>query len=204
MTSIENPKKLRAQPGKAVLPNKAGEHDNIEEKEKQKNIGSTGFPACAQKDGLLITRRNLPHWQFTGSFYFVSFRLKSGNLSEEERIMVLDAIKHFHNIRYLVIVSVVMQDHVHLLLKPSISESKVDFPLSKILQSIKGFSALQINKSRNTKGALWQEESYDRIVRDYDEYLDKWNYIRSNPVKAELCHSPEDYAFLWEPGEPET
>ncbi|MBM4294063.1 MAG: hypothetical protein FJ126_04060, partial [Deltaproteobacteria bacterium] len=170
-----------AKPGKAVLLNKAGEHDRIKEKEKQKNIGSTGFPACAQKDELLITRRNLPHWQFTGSFYFVTFRLKSGNLSEEERIMVLDVIKHFHNIRYWVIVAVVMPDHVHSLIKPLASESDSDFSLSKILQGIKGFSAWQLNKSRSTKGAVWQEESYDRIVRDYDEYLEKWNYIRSNP-----------------------
>jgi len=117
--------------------------------------------------------------------------------------MVLDTIKHFHKIRYWVTVAVVMPDHVHLLLKPFPSESYADFSLSKILQGIKGFSAWQLNKSRSTEGAVWQEESFDRIVRDYDEYLEKWNYIRSNPVKAELCHAPEDYACLWEPGEPE-
>lgn len=96
-----------------------------------------------------------------------------------------------------------MPDHVHLLLKPVVSESGTDFSLSKILQGIKGFSARAINKSRGTKGVLWLDESYDRIVRDYNEYLEKWNYIRNNPVKAELCQAPEDYAFLWEPGEPE-
>ncbi|MBI4643592.1 MAG: transposase [Deltaproteobacteria bacterium] len=169
----------------------------------QKEGGSTGFPACAEKEELLITRRKLPHWQFPGSTYFVTFGLKSGILSKDERKIVLDTIKHFHKSRYLVTTAVIMPNHVHLMLKPVVSESEADFSVSKILQGIKGFSAWTINKSRGTKGALWIEESYDRIVRDYDEFLEKWNYIRENPVKAGLVQAPENYAFLWEPGEPE-
>jgi REP element-mobilizing transposase RayT len=113
----------------------------------------------------------------------------------------LDAIKYFHRKRYWVTAAAVMPDHVHLILKPEISEFDAVFPLSKILQGIKGFSARVINRSRGVKGALWQDESYDRIVRDYEEYLEKWNYIRLNPVKAGLCQAPEEYPFLWEPGE---
>jgi REP element-mobilizing transposase RayT len=172
----------------------------MKNKEKTKNAGGTGFPACAQNGELSITRRNLPHWQLPGSTYFVTFRFKSGIVSEDERRIVLDTIKHFHKIRYWVTTAIVMPDHVHLMLKPVVSESEADFSLSKILQGIKGFSAWEINKSRGTKGNLWVDESYDRIVRNYDEYLEKWNYIRNNPVKAELCQTPDDYPFLWEPG----
>jgi len=176
----------------------------MKENEKPKKSGSTGFPACAEQEDLSITRRKLPHWQFPGSTYFVTFSLKSGILSKDERKIVLDAIKHFHKIRYLITTAVIMPNHVHLMLKPAVSESEADFSISKILQGIKGFSAWAINKSRGTKGALWIEESYDRIVRDYDEFLEKWNYIRENPVKTGLVQAPEDYAFLWEPGEPES
>ena len=163
--------------------------------------GSTGFPACAQKDELSISRRNLPHWELPGSTYFITFRLKSGILTEVERIIVLDAIKHFHQIRYWVLVTVVMPNHGHLILKPIVFESNMEYPLSKILQGIKGFSARVINKSRGTKGHICQEESFDRIVRDYDEFIEKWNYIRNNPVKNGLCQVSEEYPFLWEPGE---
>ena len=97
--------------------------------------------------------------------------------------------------------AVVMPDHIHLILKPFVVESDTEYSLSKILQSIKGFSAREINKVRGTKGALWQDESFDRIIRDNDEYLEKWNYIRGNPVKVGLCQAPEEYPFLWEPGE---
>jgi putative transposase len=173
----------------------------MKEGERDKRSGGTGFPACAQKDELSISHRNLPHWQLPGNTYFITFRLKSGIITENERRIVLDAIKHFHKIRYWVTATVVMPDHIHLILKPVVSESNAEFPLSKILQGIKGFTSRGINKARGTKGALWQDESFDRIVRDYDEYLEKWHYIRNNPIKAGLCEVPEDYPYLWEPGE---
>jgi REP element-mobilizing transposase RayT len=173
----------------------------MKEKEKTEKAGGAGFPACAGKDELCISRRRLPHWQLPGSTYFITFRLKSGIISDDERKIVLDAIKHFHEIRYWVIATVVMPDHTHLLLKPVVSKSNAEFSLSKNLQGIKGFSAREINKTRGAKGALWQDESFDRIVRDYDEFLEKWNYIRLNAVKTGLCEAPEDYPYLWEPGE---
>ncbi len=173
----------------------------MKEEGKTKKAGGTGFPACAQKDDLSISRRNLPHWQLPGSTYFVTFHLRHGHISEDERRIVLDAIKHFHKIRYWLTVAVVMPDHTHLMLKPVAHESNAEFSLSKILQGIKGFSFREINRLRGTKGPLWQEESFDRIVRDYEEYLEKWHYIRVNPVKAGLCQAPEEYPLLWEPGE---
>jgi REP element-mobilizing transposase RayT len=171
------------------------------QKEKSEKPGGTGFPACAQKDELCINRRNLPHWQLPGSTYFVTFRLRSGIITDDAKRIVLNTIKHFHGIRYWVTAAVVMPDHVHLILKPIVPGSKPEFSLSKILQGIKGFSAREINKARGTKGALWQDESFDRIVRDYDEFTEKWNYIRNNPAKTGLCQAPEEYPFLWEPGE---
>ena len=150
---------------------------------------------------LQIDRRNLPHWQLPGSTYFITFRLKSGLMSAEEREIVLDAIKYFHGIRYLITSAVVMLDHIHMILKPCSFGSESELLLSKILQGIKGFTARRINKLRGIKGSLWLDESYDRIVRDYDEYLEKWQYIRHNPVRAGLCEVPETYPWLWEPGE---
>lgn len=167
---------------------------------KTKKDGSTGFPACAPEINLSIRRRNLPHWQLQESTYFVTFRLRSGIMSDDERRMVLDAIKHFYKVKYLITTAVIMPDHVHLIMKPLVNASNAEYSLSKILQGIKGFTARQINKVRGAKGAIWQDESFDRIIRDYDEYLEKWNYIRGNPIKAGLCQAPEEYPFLWEPG----
>lgn len=45
---------------------------------------------------------------------------------------------------------------------------------------------------------MGQDESFDRIVRDENEFLEKWNYIRNNPVKRELVNSPDEWIGLYE------
>lgn len=47
------------------------------------------------------------------------------------------------------------------------------------------------------RGSVWLDESYDRIIRDEVEWLEKLAYIVSNPVKAGLAERPEDYRWLY-------
>jgi REP element-mobilizing transposase RayT len=43
---------------------------------------------------------------------------------------------------------------------------------------------------------IWLGESFDRIIRDENELLEKINYIINNPVKKGLVEKPEDYKWL--------
>jgi len=54
------------------------------------------------------------------------------------------------------------------------------------MQSVKRVSALKCNKLLNQKGKFWQEESFDRLVRDDIELYNIINYVINNPVKAGL------------------
>ena len=45
---------------------------------------------------------------------------------------------------------------------------------------------------------MWLDERFDRIVRDEAELMEKWTYIRLNPVKKGLCARPEDWDALYE------
>ncbi len=72
------------------------------------------------------------------------------------------------------------------------------------MHSIKRHSARVINQLRGKQGPLWQDERYDRIVRDENEFLEKWNYIRNNPVRLGLSDRPEDYPWLYEKDGPDT
>jgi hypothetical protein len=63
-------------------------------------------------------------------------------------------------------------------------------------EGIKGTSARRINQLLGRKGSLWQDESFDRIMRA-EEFEFKRNYIMANPVDAGLCERPEDYQWLW-------
>ena len=138
------------------------------------------------------SKRRLPHWTIDGGVYFVTFRLASGELRLEERSLVLDHIRQGHDSFYRLIGVVVMPDHVHLVLKPG-----PGLDLSRIMKGIKGASARKINLSRETRGTVWQDESWDRIIRDEDELIGVLEYLVQNPVKAGLCAEPEAYPWLW-------
>ena len=85
-----------------------------------------------------------------------------------------------------------MPDHAHLLIRPN-----EGIALSRMMQGIKGVTANLINKSRCTCGPIWLGESYDRIIRDEAEAIEKQNYICQNPVRAGIVEKPEDYLFVY-------
>ena len=130
------------------------------------------------EDNIKITRRRLPHWQMKGSIYYVTFRTYKITLSREERNCVLNHIIKGNKVFYILIATVVMPDHTHLLLTPS-----EGYSLSQIMKGIKGVSARKVNQMRNTIGTVWQDESYDRIIRDQKELDEKIHYMAKNPVK---------------------
>lgn len=137
---------------------------------------------------LNINRRHLPHWTMDDVAYFLTFRVKRGELSIEEQIMVLNLIKEGDNKFYSLLAVVIMPDHVHLILIP-----KSGYSLSQIMKGMKGKSAREINKLRNAKGSIWQDESFDRIIRDEDELIEKLNYMLNNPLKAGLTNDAWNY-----------
>ena len=128
-----------------------------------------------------VRRRRLPHWTLDGATYFITFRLTADPMSDPERRIIRDHIVAGHTRFYHLFAVVVMPDHVHLLLRPADG-----FTLSRVMQGLKSESAKRLNASRGTAGRAWQAESWDRIVRDEDEFAEKYLYMLGNPVKAGL------------------
>lgn len=152
-----------------------------------------------QKSKFTISQRRLPHWELEGATYFITFNTwEKLELTPEARQVVFESYLFFNNKRYQIFVLVVMVDHVHILIKPLPKSEKEFWPLSSILHSIKSYSANQIPKVMKHIGTVWQDERYDHIVRNDQEFSYYWEYIRQNPVKASLSNTPEEYAFLWE------
>jgi putative transposase len=169
---------------------------------KQKNHrGGTGLVAQVSSpvQEFQIDRRNLPHLQKPGSVYFLTWRCRQGRfLASEERGLVLAALLHYNEHKWKVYTAVILPDHVHVLAQPLPHPDGGVYNLAEIVHSVKRFSVYQINKRRGANGCIWQDERYDRIVRDEAEFLEKWNYIRNNPVKGGLATRPEDYPWLYE------
>ncbi|MBM4274988.1 MAG: hypothetical protein FJ134_11095 [Deltaproteobacteria bacterium] len=149
--------------------------------------------------GFHATRRNLPHWQEPGSVYFLTWRIKGEQiLSPEEKTIVLNFLLYWDNIKWTIYAAVIMSNHVHLIAQPLPLPNGRVFNLSQIVRSIKTYSSRQINALRGREGAFWQDERYDRIIRNEKEWRQKWEYLRNNPVEKGLCESPEDYPWLYE------
>jgi putative transposase len=63
------------------------------------------------------------------------------------------------------------------------------------MHSIKRHSARECNKLLGTRGAFWQDESYDHCVFDLEELGRIVEYIEQNPLRAGLVHAAEDWPF---------
>jgi type I restriction enzyme R subunit len=105
--------------------------------------------------------------------------------------IMANALRHFDGKRYELASFVVMPNHVHVLFRPLAGHA-----LAEILKSWKGFTAREINKRIGKTGALWQDEYWDRLIRNEGHFFKVAEYIRENPVKAKL----REGQFLLESG----
>ena len=84
---------------------------------------------------------------------------------------------------------VIMPNHVHALLDPTI-------PIAKLTKGIKGVSARDANARLGRTGkAFWQDESFDHWIRGPGQFVRVQAYIENNPVKAHLCAHRQDWPW---------
>lgn len=99
----------------------------------------------------------------------------------ENRQPLIDAFHHFEGIRCEMIAYVIMPNHAHVLCRP-LSEHT----LEALSRAWKRHSSDHLHRRLGRSGSLWQEESFDRIIRDADHYTRVVKYIAKNPIRARL------------------
>lgn len=118
---------------------------------------------------------------------------------KEDRIaqMVVKAIEHFELERYTSHAWCVMPNHVHWILSPKRTEDmgKLDSDLIRIVQGLKSFTSHEANRVLKRKGAFWEREYYDHLVRSSEEFARLIIYTVENPVKAGLCKKWQDWKW---------
>ena len=86
---------------------------------------------------------------------------------------------------------VIMPNHIHMIIsiknssiKRSIRESTLRnrSTISNVVGYLKMNSSKMIHEI-NPDENVWQSSYYDHIIRDENDYLEKWNYIDGNPSK---------------------
>ena len=95
--------------------------------------------------------------------------------------MMAAALRHFDRTRYDLGAFVVMPNHVHALVRPLNGETR-----TKIVHAWKSYSARELQRVGVLQGHVWQDEGFDRIVRDESELRRFHDYILANPSAARL------------------
>jgi REP element-mobilizing transposase RayT len=83
---------------------------------------------------------------------------------------------------------VIMPDHVHLFVR-----GDQGFSLSSWIGGLKRAISVALRSPR-----LWQPGFFDHILRSDESYVEKWNYVRDNPVRAGLVKAADDWPYQGE------
>jgi len=143
-------------------------------------------------------RRRLPHLQKADCDLFVIFcTLTHKPLPAVARDLVLEHCLRENRRRVRLYAAVVMPDHVHLIFSPLRNPEGWPYPLVDILQCLKSTTAHRINKALGRSGPVWEEESFDHVLRSDESLAQKCEYIRQNPVRKGLGQRAEEYRWLW-------
>lgn len=117
---------------------------------------------------------------------------RSVPLSGPDRDLMADTLMHFNVDRYELRIAVVMDDHVHAILRPQAAH-----PLEKIMHSWKSFTAHELVK-RGRRAPVWTQEYHDRIIRAGPHLEEAIRYVRANPERR--WPGISNYKWLIEPG----
>jgi REP element-mobilizing transposase RayT len=144
-------------------------------------------------------RRNLPHLQRDNKAHFLTFVTKDRwILPDWARDIVLGCCRHDHDIKYDLHAAVVMPDHVHLIYTPLTDlQRQLVVSLAEIMKAIKGSSAHAINRQLERHGTVWQEESFDHVLRSSESLDEKITYVLENPMCRGLVKNWHEYRWLW-------
>jgi len=143
-------------------------------------------------------RRTLPHILKDNRPVFVTFgTFKRWELPAKARQLVLECCLREHTMTIDLHAVVVMPTHAHLLFTPLRNAEGWLVSLPEVMRLIKGRSAHFINRLFNRPGPVWQEESFDHVLRSNESLSEKVNYICQNPVRAGLVGGEKDYRWLW-------
>jgi len=83
-----------------------------------------------------------------------------------------------------------MPNHVHVLftILPGVT-------LGTIVSSWKRFTARQSNRLLGRTGTFWQDDYWDRFIRNEAHFSAAASYIDNNPVKAGLVDAPPKWTW---------
>ena len=120
--------------------------------------------------------------------------------------LVMDKFHEYNGTYYDLLACCIMSNHVHVLFGFSVQlpvdgspvDEKKYKQLWQVMKLIGGGSATLANRILGRVGqSFWQEEYFDRYIRNEMHLANAFSYTIMNPVKAGICKDWRDYPFTW-------
>lgn len=140
------------------------------------------FEAILKEPDASAKRRKLETWLDRGRGECL---LRDADVAKFVEKILLEGDGH----EYRMQAWIVMPNHVHLVV------DVWDMPLVKLINSWKGKASREANKLLRRRGAFWQEDYYDTVIRDEAHLECAIRYTEQNPVKAFLAKTTRDWPW---------
>ena len=82
---------------------------------------------------------------------------------------------------------VIMPDHIHLFCAPS--------DLSCSLHNWITYWKRMFSRKKIQHAGEWQRDFWDTRLRRHENYSEKWEYVRNNPVRAGLVKNSDEWPY---------
>jgi putative transposase len=129
---------------------------------------------------------NTPEWVPEGAVFHIRIRSqKDGTILTTDstaKALLNSVAVYADQRRWSCFLFLIMPDHIHGLFSCSTNG------MSRLFGNWKRYHANQL-------GIMWQDNFYDHRIRSQQEFTDKFNYIRLNPVVKGLCETPDDWPW---------
>ena len=163
---------------------------------KREEIRAFAVPSLARMPHGPPAMTRLPRWlplcSRRESVHFATWRISSWQtaLSESERDVVALELRQRKDQGCELLAFVVMDDHVHVVVRCE------DRQVDRLLESWKSFSAHRLREASGRSGAVWQRDTFHRLVRDESDLRARTHYIAANPWKR--WPFVGRYPWVWE------
>jgi len=127
-----------------------------------------------------------PHHQWEDKTYFITFSTyKPAFLTAGCRDLILKTCLTGNGRLFELHAVVVMHDQVHFMLTP-LADDHGTISIPEITRALKSMSAHSINKYLGRKEKVWQDESFDRAMREVDSVRGKMEYMLGQSSAREI------------------
>ena len=143
-----------------------------------------------------IWRGRLPHWRADDVNYYVTFRHKRA-LDDEERNALLRRLINAQGRKLEFVILCILPEKTEMMFTVMDSPKGGKYELSDVVEKAKAKAGKEIIKKSGERWPPFYFESYDRILRDDDEYESTFLAILGSPTTEGLCEEPEEWPDLF-------